>query len=110
MDEEASESCFCSETLDIPLGNDSGVLQHKWEQLHFAKSFYMLSLQEHDCHCQKVVPPIRPLFCIPEVCFRRLLVQLSAHLPPHFSLLAEPRLQLGSQVITGLGEGIWLTM
>ncbi len=70
----------------------------------------MFLYKEHECYYHWGLPPTLSLFHVPEVsCFRELLVQLSAHLPPHLSLLAQPRLQLGSQVVTGLGERVWLT-
>lgn len=57
-----------------------------------------------------LLPPTLSILHVPEVsCFRGLFVQLSAHLPPHLSLLAESGLQLGRQVVAGLGEGVWLT-
>lgn len=43
MEEEASESCFCSETLDILRGIGSELLQHIYADLHLIK----LSPQRH---------------------------------------------------------------
>lgn len=38
MEKEASESCFCNETLDIILGIGSGVLQHM--HIHCRAAFF----------------------------------------------------------------------
>lgn len=83
--EEASESCFCSETLDIILGIGSGVL--KRAQLHY-KAISLMFTENNECYYHQGLPPTLSLFHVPEIpCFRDLLVQLSAQLPPHLSLL-----------------------
>lgn len=93
MEEEVSESCFCSETLDIILGIVSGVLQHTCTVV---LCFYVVHIGSYHHHHLQGLPPTRSLLHVPEIsCFRELLVHLSAHLPPHLPLLTEALLQLG---------------
>lgn len=56
------------------------------------------------------LPPTLPFFGVSEVSrVVQPLVELPAHLPPHLPLLTQALLQLGGQVVAGLGDGIWLT-
>lgn len=107
-EEEASESCFCSETLDSRLGIP-GELQHTVYEYIYLYHKNASDQRDSSCYHHQKLPPILSLFPIPEVSrSRQFLVQISAHLSPHFSLLAQSSFQLGSKIVTGLGEGVGL--
>lgn len=53
MDEEASESCFCSETLDIILGMVSGVLKQTRSHVRNSCSYHWIKTKETTQNFQK---------------------------------------------------------